>query len=82
MIATNDKTLRRTFTIPEAELKRISETQSRCHKDDLSLNDSEVVRAGLAALVRLKDKEFLAAVKSVKKLPRGRRRAGKENQPL
>lgn len=67
------KTPTRTFTIPTADSDLIVKIQSRCRELDLSLNDSEVVRAGLAALMGLQDKKrFSAAVKSVKRLRRGK----------
>jgi hypothetical protein len=66
------KTPTRTFTIPTADSDLIVKIQSRCRKLDLELNDSEVVRASLAALVELPDGKFKAAVKSVERLRRGK----------
>lgn len=65
------KTPSRTFTIPDPEFALISKVQSRCRKLDLELNDSEVVRAAVAALLKLPDKQFAQAVRSLVKLKRG-----------
>lgn len=66
------KTPSRTFTIPDSEFALIGEIQRRCRKFDLELNDSEVVRVGIASLLRLSEKDFIRAVKSLVKLKRGR----------
>jgi hypothetical protein len=66
------KTPSRTFTIPDSEFELISEIQSRCRKLDLELNDSEVVRVGIAALLRLPEKDFVRAVKALVRLKRGK----------
>jgi hypothetical protein len=66
------KTPTHTFTIPESDSRLMGEIQSRCRKHDISLNDSEVVRAGFHALKSIPDKYFLSAVKSIVKLKRGR----------
>lgn len=66
------KTPSRSFTIPDSEFALIGEVQRRCRKHDLELNDSEVVRAGIAALLRLPDKEFIRAVNSLVRLKRGK----------
>ncbi len=68
------KTPSHTFTIPAKEFDMISEIQSRCRKHDLSLNDSEIVRAGFVALMHLADKQFIQAVKSIVRLKRGRQK--------
>lgn len=66
------KTPTHTFTMPEADFALIGKIQSKCRKHDLTLNDCEVVRAGLHALMQIQDKPFLQAVKSVDKLKRGK----------
>jgi hypothetical protein len=65
------KTPKRTFTIPEGDSQLIRDVQRRCRAIDLTLNDSEVVRAGIAALMALPDKQFRQRVESLLKLPRG-----------
>jgi hypothetical protein len=66
------KTPTHTFTMPDADFALIGKVQSLCRKHDLTLNDSEVVRAGLHALTRLPNKSFLQTVKSIDKLKRGK----------
>jgi hypothetical protein len=67
------RTPKRDFTIPDDELRLIREIQSRCRKLDLTVNDSEVVRLGIAALVHLNDKQLLQRVKALARLRRGPR---------
>lgn len=69
-----EKTPTRTFTIPNSDSNLISKIQSRCRKHDITLNDSEVVRAGIAALLSLPNDKFLQAVKGIVKLKRGRQK--------
>jgi hypothetical protein len=66
------KTPSRTFTMPDSDFALIGEIQSRCRKLDLELNDSEVVRASVATLLRLPDKDFSRAVKALVRLKRGK----------
>jgi hypothetical protein len=65
------KTPTRTFTIPDSDFALIGEIQSRCRRLDLELNDSEVVRTAIASLLKLPDRQFAQAVKSLNKLKRG-----------
>jgi hypothetical protein len=65
------RTPKRDFTIPEEDLQLIRDIQSRCRKLDLSLNDSEVVRVGVAALMGLPDKQFLQRISALIRLKRG-----------
>ena len=58
-------------TIPDEDSLVIREVQRRCQAMDLTLNDSEVVRAGLAALMALPDKQFRQRVTALIKLQRG-----------
>jgi len=66
------KTPAKTLTLPDTDRELIGEIQSRGRKHDVSLNDSEVVRAGLAALKQISDKQFLQIIKSLIRLKRGR----------
>lgn len=63
----------KTFSIPEADLNLIEEIQSRGRKHDISLNNGEVIRAGLAALIQLPDGQFAKIIKSLNRLKPGRR---------
>lgn len=65
------KTRTRTFTMPDSDFALIGDVKSRCRKLDLDLNDSEVVRVGITALLRLPEKDFVKAVNGLVKLKRG-----------
>lgn len=66
------KTPTRTFTMPDSDFALIGEVKKRCRKLDLELNDSEVVRVGIAALLRLSEKDFIKAVNALVRLKRGK----------
>lgn len=53
-----DKVIRDSFTIPGEEYKLISRIKGRCMKAGISANKSEVLRAGLAALQAMPDKDL------------------------
>jgi hypothetical protein len=53
-----DKVVRDSFTIPGDEYEMISRIKKRCMKAGISANKSEVLRAGLAALEAMPDKEL------------------------
>lgn len=53
-----DKVIRDSFTIPGDEYELISEIKKRCMKSGISANKSEVLRAGLAALRDMPDREL------------------------
>ena len=67
------KTPKKNFTIPDDELLLIREIQSRCRRLDLSINDSEVVRLGIAALAHLNDKQLMQRLNGLARLKRGPR---------
>lgn len=53
-----DKVIRDSFTIPGNEYELISRIKKRCMKAGISANKSEVLRAGLAALESMPDKDL------------------------
>ncbi len=61
------KVIRDSFTIPDGEYELISKIKKRCMKAGIGANKSEVLRAGLAALDSMPDKEL---AKLFEKLPR------------
>lgn len=69
----SNKTAPTTYVIPEEDLELIKAIQSRCRRQDMSLNNSEVVRAGLAALMGLGDSQFVKRIKALNRLSRGRK---------
>ena len=52
------KVIRDSFTIPGDEYELISRIKKRCMKVGISANKSEVLRAGLAALEAMPDKDL------------------------
>src|SRR4051812_40864329 len=52
------KVIRDSFTIPGDEYELISRIKKRCMKAGVSANKSEVLRAGLAALDAMPDREL------------------------
>lgn len=61
------KVVRDSFTIPDGEYELISKIRKRCMKAGIGANKSEVLRAGLAALDSMPDREL---AKLFEKLPR------------
>ena len=53
-----DKVVRDSFTIPGGEYELISLIKKRCMKAGISANKSEVLRAGLAALQAMPDRDL------------------------
>lgn len=52
------KVIRDSFTIPSGEYELISKIRKRCMKAGVGANKSEILRAGLAALAAMDDKEL------------------------
>jgi hypothetical protein len=63
------KVVRDSFTMPAADYERIGALKQRCLGLGLAMKKSELLRAGLAVLERLRDEDLAgvaAAVESVK----------------
>jgi hypothetical protein len=67
-----DKVIRDSFTIPGDEYELISRIKKRCMKAGVSANKSEVLRAGLAALDAMPDRELAKVFESLVKVKTGR----------
>lgn len=67
-----EKVIRDTFSIPERDYKLIEVCKARALLNKYQVNKSELVRAGMILLNNLSDLEFIAALKSVKKIKTGR----------
>lgn len=52
------KVIRDSFTIPAGEYELISSIKKRCMKAGVSANKSEILRAGIAALSEMSDREL------------------------
>ena len=68
----SDKVIRDSFTIPGNEYELISRIKGRCMKAGISANKSEVLRAGLAALDAMSDKELSRLFSGLTKVKTGR----------
>ena len=67
-----DKVVRDSFTIPGDEYEMISRIKKRCMKAGISANKSEVLRAGLAALDSMADRELAKVFESLTRIKTGR----------
>lgn len=67
-----DKVIRDSFTIPGDEYELISQIKKRCMKVGVSANKSEVLRAGLAALNAMPDRELTKVFESLSRVKTGR----------
>lgn len=67
-----DKVIRDSFTIPGDEYELISRIRKRCMKAGISANKSEVLRAGLAALEAMPDRELANLFGKLSRVKTGR----------
>lgn len=67
-----DKVIRDSFTIPGDEYELISHIKKRCMKAGVSANKSEVLRAGLAALEAMPDKDLANLLGKLPRVKTGR----------
>ena len=66
------KVIRDSFTMPAAEHQLIGALKNRCIGLGVAIKKSELLRAGLAALVRLPDEKLTKAVAAVESVKTGR----------
>lgn len=66
------KVIRDSFTIPDDEYELISQIKKRCMKAGISANKSEVLRAGLAALDSMADRELAKLFGGLARVKTGR----------
>ena len=66
------KVIRDSFTMPAAEHQLIGALKNRCIGLGVAIKKSELLRAGLAALVRLPDQKLAKAVAAVESVKTGR----------
>ncbi|STQ90817.1 hypothetical protein [Iodobacter fluviatilis] len=64
--------VRDSFTIPEAEYIQLAELKQRCLEAGLAVKKSELLRAGLQALVSMPDERLIKQFDSIEKLKTGR----------
>ena len=66
--------IRDTFSFPDFDYVFLSELQQRCLQSGHHASKSELVRAGLKALIQMKPADLLQAIQAVEKLKPGRAR--------
>lgn len=66
------RVIRDSFTIPGDEYEMISRIKKRCMKAGVSANKSEVLRAGLAALEAMPDRELASLFGKLQRVKTGR----------
>jgi len=66
------KLVRDSFTFPAADHARLGELKQRALKSGREIKKSELLRAGLTALVAMPDAAFLAALDGVERIKTGR----------
>jgi hypothetical protein len=66
------KVIRDSFTMPAAEHRLIGALKNRCIGLGVAIKKSELLRAGLASLVRLPDEKLAKAVAAVESVKTGR----------
>lgn len=71
-IATPEKVIRDTFTMPSTDYDLIAAIQHRCLQSALNVTRSEIVRAGLKILNELSDENLMQAMQAVEKIKSGR----------
>lgn len=70
--AKKPKLVRDSFTIPKLEYLKLEELKHRSVKLGSSIRKSELIRAGIMALVGMSDADFLKAAKAVPAIKTGR----------
>lgn len=66
------KMVRDSFTMPQTEYAHIATLKERCLKAGVSAKKSEILRAALACLARLSDKNLLSAIAGLNAIKTGR----------
>lgn len=68
----DERVIRDSFTMPNNDYSRIAAIRQRCLKRGVSATKSEVLRAGLAALDAMTDKEVAETLERLPKVKTGR----------
>lgn len=67
-----EKVVRDSFTMPQSEYQKIAEIKESCLKAGLPVKKSEVLRAGLKALVAMNAAQLKRALAGLEKIKTGR----------
>ena len=70
--SSNERVVRDSFTMPTGDYSLIAAIKQRCLKRGVSATKSEVLRAGLAALDTMTDKELVEILERLPKVKTGR----------
>ncbi len=66
------RVIRDSFTLPTDDYEIITTIRERCLDNRITINKSEVIRAGLHALNKMSDEQLLAIVDGLTKIKTGR----------
>lgn len=66
------RVIRDSFTLPTDDYELIATIRERCLDSRITINKSEVIRAGLHALNQMSNEELVAVVESLTKIKTGR----------
>jgi hypothetical protein len=67
-----ERVIRDSFTLPSRDYELIATIQQRCLASALNATKSEVIRAGLHALVEMPEEELIELVSNLEKVKTGR----------
>jgi hypothetical protein len=76
------KVVRDSFTMPKSEFERIAELKQQCLSAGMAVKKSELLRAGLRALTRLKPAELVRAINALDAVKTGRPLSSSANVPV
>lgn len=71
-LGASEKLVRDSFTMPTSEYEQIAALKARLIAQAHVIKKSELLRAGIAALVSMSDRSLIAAVEKVQRLKTGR----------
>ena len=67
-----ERVIRDSFTLPSRDYELITAVRQRCLNKAININKSEVIRAGLHALMEMPEEDLLGLVNNLKKVKTGR----------
>lgn len=67
-----ERVIRDSFTLPSRDYELITAVRQRCLNSAVNVNKSEVIRAGLHALMEMREEDLLDLVNNLEKIKTGR----------
>lgn len=67
-----ERVIRDSFTLPAEDYELIGSLRQRCLENAVNVSKSELMRAGLHALIQMSDEELVQVTRSLKKVKTGR----------